>query len=398
VNDHIDRDYPAFQRQCLELYTKALQEDVVPFWMRHALDPKAGTINNCLADDGTLLSTDKFLWSQGRALWTFSALYNRIEPRRDWLEVAHGLRRYLSTYGRDEKGRYMYRLDAEGNIIERDISIYVDGFVLNGLGEYYTATGDHEAASLALEISRNVIGRLRTRSYNIAPYALPEDMKALGIPMIFSFFLHNLGKAVCSNEMMEIGHAFALEVLRDFYVPQKDAILEFVGFDGPMMQVPKGRVCVPGHVIEACWFLISIFEDSGDIELIPECCRLIIRHLELGWDEEFGGIRLAVDIDGREPAEWHKPDYKPWWPQVEALIATAYAYLHTRDTSFLDWHRRIRDYAYAHYPVPTGEWTQWLDRRGNKTESAGLPVKDPFHLPRGLIYLISLFGRITDQP
>jgi hypothetical protein len=37
-----------------------------------------------------------------------------------------------------------------------------------------------------------------------------------------------------------------------------------------------------------------------------------------------------------------------------------------------------------------GEWTQWLDRQGRKMASAGLPVKDPFHLPRALIYLLSL--------
>lgn len=383
----------AFVRECAALYRKTLLDDVVPFWMRHSLDPKTGTVNNCLADDGTLLSTDKFLWSQGRALWTFSALYNRIEPRKEWLDVAHGLAKYLSSHGRDEQGRYVYRLDADGNVIERDISIYVDGFVLNGLGEYFTATGDQQSADLAVDIADNVLSRIQTRSYDIAPYVLPEDMKTLGIPMVFSFFLYNLGKALGRAEMMETGRSFAKEVLSDFYIPQKDAVLEFVGLGGGMIDVPKGRVCVPGHVIEACWFLISIFEETGDDELIPECCRLIKRHLELGWDEEFGGIKLAVDIDGREPVEWNKPEHKAWWVQVEALIATAYAYLHTSDDSFLSWHRRIRDYAYSYYPVETGEWTQWLDRRGNKAESAGLPVKDPFHLPRALIYLIDLFGR-----
>ena len=58
------------------LYRKTLLEDVIPFWMNFSLDSKTGAINNCLEDDGTLLSEDKYLWSQGRALWTFSALYN----------------------------------------------------------------------------------------------------------------------------------------------------------------------------------------------------------------------------------------------------------------------------------------------------------------------------------
>ena len=72
-------------------------------------------------------------------------------------------------------------------------------------------------------------------------------------------------------------------------------------------------------------------------------------------------------------------------------MATAFAYAHTRQPSWLEWHQRIQEFAFAHYPVPTGEWTQWLDRDLQKMPSAALPVKDPFHLPRALLYLIDLF-------
>ncbi len=157
------------------------------------------------------------------------------------------------------------------------------------------------------------------------------------------------------------------------------------------MDTDKARVCIPGHVIEAMWFLISIFEESGDRKPINQCCDLIRRHLELGWDGEFGGIRLALDVEGRESVCWPKADCKPWWVQVEALVATAYAYLHTSSQWCLDWHEKIRGYAFSHYPQPAGEWTQWLDRYGKKVESAALPVKDPFHLPRGLMYLVDHF-------
>jgi len=134
---------------------------------------------------------------------------------------------------------------------------------------------------------------------------------------------------------------------------------------------------------------MSIFEETGEVDLVKKCCDLVTRHIELGWDEEWGGIRLAVDLDAEEPVR--DLDLKPWWVQVEGLVATAYAYLHTRSDLFLEWHGKLQEYAFSRYPVPTGEWTQWLDRFGNKTESVALPVKDPFHLPRGLIYLLDLF-------
>lgn len=380
--------------QWATLYRKTLLADVVPFWMKYSLDPRTGAINNCLADDGRLLSEDKYLWSQGRALWTFSALYNRVERRPEWLAVARGLYDYLAHRGRDDEGRWLYRLDAEGRVLERDISIYVDGFVMLGLGEYYAATGDEGAARLALETFGNTYGRLRRPgSYRIAPYAIPPGLKTHGVFMLYSHVYHQVGKALNRPEVAQVGYDFAHEILRDFYIPEKEAILEFVTLDGRFVDSPPGRVCLPGHVLESMWFLISMFEDAGEHDLIRQCCRLIRRHLELAWDEEYGGLRLALDIDAQEPIFWQKADYKPWWVQVEALVATAYAYLHTRADWCLDWHQKVQRYAYAHFPVPAGEWTQWLDRRGHPGKTAALPVKDPFHLPRGLIYLIDLWER-----
>lgn len=379
-------------RELGSTYHNTLLSDIVPFWMNHALDP-SGAINNCIDDQGRVLSRDRYLWSQGRALWTFSALYNRVEPRNEWLHVAHGIAGYLYEHGRDDQGRWMYRLDENGNILDHDTSIYVDGFVLNGLGEYYTATGDERAAALALDTYENVRRRLETPgSYGIAPYVLPPGVKTLGIPMIFSFFFHALGKALGRADLIEAGRVRAREVLSAFYIPERDAVMEFVCIDGGVVDSPEGRVTIPGHVIEAMWFLISIFEESGERDPIRQCCGLIRRYLELGWDEPYGGIRLALDIEGHDPVAWQKADYKPWWVQVEALVATAYAWRHTGEDWCLKWHERVRDYAFSHYPVPTGEWTQWLDRFGNKGESAALPVKDPFHLPRGLIYLTNLLA------
>ncbi|MCB0257953.1 MAG: AGE family epimerase/isomerase, partial [Anaerolineae bacterium] len=65
----------------LDLYRAELLERTVPFWLTHALDWQYGGITTCLSDAGDIISTDKYMWSQLRAIWTFSALYNYIEPR-----------------------------------------------------------------------------------------------------------------------------------------------------------------------------------------------------------------------------------------------------------------------------------------------------------------------------
>ena len=380
-----------------DLYMSTLLDDIVPFWMRHGFDEKFGGISNVLDESGNALNHEKFLWSQGRALWTFSALCNRVENKEEWRKFADHLFHYLSTQGRDERGYWMYRLDENGKVLDPDISIYVDGFALAGLTEYFTLTKNESAKTLALETYATIAKRLSTPgSYGTAPYEIPAGLKPHGVAMMYSFFFFNAGEAFDNADIKNHGGKLASEILADFYVPEKNAILEYVALTGEYSNTPAGRACVPGHAIEVLWFLISMAERSGDNKRIARCCELIERHLQLGWDEEFGGLKLALDINGQEPIYWQRADCKPWWVQVEALVATAMAYRHTGDEKFLKWHERIQSWAWDHYPVPGGEWTQWLDRSGKHTQSAALPVKDPFHLPRALMVLMETWQQIAE--
>ena len=379
-----------FASYCNQYYT-ALTKEVVPYWLKHSKDA-TGAINNCLAEDGTLISKDRYIWSQGRALWTFSALYNRIEKRQEYLEFAKGIFIYLLNI-RKENGRvWNYLYSADGKVKEGPISIYVDGFVLCGMTEYFLATGDDRAKEIALEIYEDTLSLLETpHKIKVAPYTIPQGMKTHGVNMIFSFFYYNLGKALQREDIIAEGVKLGREVLDKFYVKEKDAVLEFINEDGSFSDTPEGRTCVPGHVIECMWFLINIFDDTGDKKSVDKCCELIKKHINLGLDKEKGGLFLAMDIDGKEPVFWGKPTYKPWWVQVETLVATALAYKCTGDEWFMDIHRKVNEFAFSHYPNGYGDWINWLDKDGKVGESAALPVKDPFHLPRGLIYLSEIF-------
>jgi N-acylglucosamine 2-epimerase len=389
-----------FVKDSAQLYRRSLVDDVVPFWLRHGIDRTHGGITNMLDDAGNLLGTDKYLWSQGRGLWTFSSLYTRIDKRPEWLAFADHIFKYLNQpNNRDEQGRWVFRKDKDGKVLEGNTSIYVDGFALGGLTQYYAATKNETALRLALETYQNILDRLgKPGSYQVAPYHIPPGMKTHGVAMIFSQFFYDLGEVLGRDDMKQNGLNLAYEVLKHFYRPEKDAVVEFVTVDGKYVDSPEGRACVPGHAIESMWFLISIFERSGDIDAIRTCCKIVKRHLELSWDDKYGGLILAIDIDGKDPPFWKYPLFKPWWVQAEALVATAYAYLYTREPWCLQWHRKVQDFAYSHYPVATGEWSQWVDREGKRMGNAFLPVKDPFHLPRALIYLIEILQNRLNAP
>src|SRR5690348_5889019 len=92
----VKQDDESFVEQSAALYRRMLLENVVPFWMRHGIDKEHGGIHNMLDDAGNVVGTDKFLWSQGRGLWTFSSLLNRIERRPEWRAFADHIFGYLT--------------------------------------------------------------------------------------------------------------------------------------------------------------------------------------------------------------------------------------------------------------------------------------------------------------
>ena len=85
-------------------YRALLLEGFVPFWFKHGIDWEYGGVLSCIHEDGTLAGEDKFTWSQARSVWTFSALYNRIEPRSEFLRAAENSVRFLMAHGRDSPG------------------------------------------------------------------------------------------------------------------------------------------------------------------------------------------------------------------------------------------------------------------------------------------------------
>jgi len=383
----------------LAIYRAELLQRTIPFWLEQAIDRQYGGILTCISDEGEMLSRDKYMWSQLRAIWTFSALYNHIEARQEWLEISQHIFRFVKQYGRDEEGRWVFAVDARGNVLQGATSIYADGFAIYGLTELARATGDQKATDLALETYENVQGRLaRPGSYETVPYPLPEGVKAHGVSMIFSLVFHELGLLLNDEMILAAGLHHAEEVMTAYLKPDQQLLYEYVHLDNTLINSPQGRAIVPGHAIESMWFMIQIYQHWGKTLRIEQAVAAIKWHIEYGWDNKYGGILLSRDAAGGDPW-WSFADAKLWWPQTEALYALLLAHELSNEDWALGWYERVHNYAFSHYPVPSfGEWTQKLDRQGKQfTETVALPVKDPFHLPRALIYCIDVLKRLNGE-
>jgi N-acylglucosamine 2-epimerase len=380
-----------------KLYRAELLDRTIPFWLKYGIDWQHGGICTCISDEGQVVSGDKYVWSQLRAIWTFSALYNKIERKPEYLGVATHIFNFIKSYGRNDRGEWYFCLDEHGRpLFDGATSIYCDGFAIYGFTEFARATGSAEAIDLARQAYVNVQSRLaRPGSYQTHPLPIPAGAKAHGISMIFASAFGELGDYLNDRAITAAALDQADQVMDIFRRPADRRLYEFVSLDNSPLRLPPGRVVNPGHAIESMWFMIHLFQRENNPERIRQAIEAIRWHLDLGWDVEYGGLLLARDAEG---SFWeNKWDMKIWWPHTEALYALLLAYSISKEPWCLDCFQRIHDYAFSHFPMPDyGEWIQNLDRYGRRAkELVALPVKDPFHLARALIYGVGVLEQLA---
>jgi N-acylglucosamine 2-epimerase len=369
---------------------------VMPFWDNYAWEERTGSLCTCIDDRGVVQSRDKWLWSQWRAVWVYARLFRTIEARPVWLERARRIAEFCLTHGwlESEQG-WALVLEGDGAVLRGRESTYTDAFAVYGLTELYRVTDDERYAVAARRSADAALQQLALPRDRLPhfPYAIPAGAKSHGVPMIWSLSLAELGAVLDEPRYREAGQGLADEVLRDFYRPSEDVIVEFVGLDRATWPAPHGSVVVPGHVVEDMWFQLHVGVATGRGPARgPEVLRLMQRHLELGWDVRYGGLTLALDAGGASEVGWDFPDLKLWWPQTEALYGVLRAWQESGDVSWLDWYARFWTLCLDHYvDWEHGEWRQKLNY--DLTPWGGLvalPVKDPFHLPRSLILQVEL--------
>ena len=126
-----------------------LVNNTMPFWVEHAPDMKYGGFTTCLDRQGALLSTDKPMWVMGRITWLLSRLYNELEKRERWLELAkHGVD-FIRKYGFDKDGRMFYAVTQDGRPLRKRRYLFTETFGVIALAEYARASEDGECLALA---------------------------------------------------------------------------------------------------------------------------------------------------------------------------------------------------------------------------------------------------------
>jgi N-acylglucosamine 2-epimerase len=379
-------DYKSILKNYAAQYKNELLNNILPFWVQHSKDEINGGFFTCLNREGNVYDTDKFMWLQGREVWCFSYMYNNVEQKQEWLDMAlHGAN-FMQQHGRDAEGNWYFSLTADGKPLVQPYNIFSDCFATMAFASLDKAQPNDAYKKIAIDTFNNILKRQHNwKGQYSKAYPGTRNLKNFSLPMILCNLALELEHILGAQKVDEFIPTVLHEVMDVFYQPDLGLILENVYEDGSFCDSFEGRVLNPGHAIEAMWFIMDLAKRQNNTALIEKANNIMLDTLEHGWDKEHGGIFYFLDVKGHPPQqlEW---DQKLWWVHVETLVALAKGYQLTGNERCAEWFIKVHNYTWQHFKDQEHpEWFGYLNRRGEVL----LPLKGGkwkgcFHMPRAM--------------
>ena len=374
-------------QQLAKKYESELFDNVLPFWLEHSQDKECGGYFSCLDRDGSVYDTDKFIWLQGREVWLFSMLCNKVENRPEWLKCARQGGEFLRKYGHDGNYDWYFSLTRDGRPLIEPYNIFSYTFATMAFAQLAKASGDKEYAQIAKRTFDRILEkRDNPKDKWCKAHAGTRPIKDFALPMILCNLALEIEEFIDPQLIDRTIDECLHEVLDVFYQKDLGLIVENVSAeDNSLVDSFEGRTINPGHSLEAMWFVMDMGVRLGRRDLIDRAVEIALRTIEYGWDKQYGGIFYFMDRLGhpQQQLEW---DQKLWWVHIETLISLLKGYSLTGNEECWKWFEKVHEYTWAHFKDKEApEWFGYLNRRGEVL----LPLKGGkwkgcFHVPRGL--------------
>jgi mannose/cellobiose epimerase-like protein (N-acyl-D-glucosamine 2-epimerase family) len=398
--------------QLRQRYHDELFGTVLPFWAAHGIDHQYGGVMHSLDYDGSVVSTNKLSWFQGRAIWIYSFLYNHLARESAYLEIARQTKDFLLKAAPQPDGWWAEEFSREGDVL-RPFSgdLYGMYFAAEGLQEYAWAAKDDHARELALALMKKLQQRIHEPGFLCMGTDTPGQ-RTQGLWMVILNTSRQMLARWADRDLQTWLDEAIDGVMNRHYNPEIGLNNEVLNHDftRPREHATK---CLLGHSVETLWMIAEEALRREDRNLWDVCTRRIQKHIEVGWDPVFGGLSQWVNVD-QGGYEW--PEFtpvgttqpfrfvgeyfymKPLWALNEILIAT----LNILEQTGAEWAARyfenaqqLIDEKYSMKKRGQPGYMLFADRRMTRTTHTAR--QDNYHPPRQLMLCILTLDRMIQR-
>lgn len=412
-------------QQALDELTEHFEDGLIPFWLAKGIDREQGGYLTCFDSDGRPTGdTDKYIVTQTRMIWGFSALARLYPERTDLAALARqGVDFFIEHFWDRTYGGWFWRTARDGAAVDTGKVVYGQSFAIYALSEYALATGDPRG----LEYAHRTFDLLQihaTDTFNGGYYENLEpdwrvsepgfaagDRKSLDIHMhlleAYTTLAQASGAEIHRRKLQEVIDLILVKMVHpvsgcglnqftlDFTPIPAISIRRTWNAERASSEVlatPTDTTSY-GHNVELAWLLNRAADVLGaPRDRYAEVTRRLVDHaLRFGLDHEYGGVYRDGPHEG--PALVRD---KEWWQNCEALVGFLDAYERLGDPRYLEAFLATWGFDHARFiNAEVGEWRQLLTRTGDViVGDIGNPWKAMYHSGRAVLESIKRLQRL----
>ena len=398
--DRIDTLAGQTLEKLLEQYRYHLFDDFLPFMDKYVVDHEYGGFMCNTERDGTNITTNKTARYEGRGIWVYSFLYNKVKKDPKYLEIARKSVEFILKNEPTGDNLWPGSYSKEGNpISEAPVAIYEDLFIANGLSEYSKATGEDKYWNKAKGILLKCM-----KIYNKPDYAYvvgygpkvehEKGSRVLAHWMVIIRLTTQMLEYKSDPELEKIADECVDAIMNHHFNSEYNLFNELLNHDLSRPEGPFSQFVYTGHAIETLWMLLYEAERRNDKELFNLVAERFKRHVEVAWDDVYGGVFRSLDNVNENI--W-KVD-KVLWAQEEVLIGCLFIIEHTGDQWAKDMFVKMYDFVIDKYPLKQYGYPIWiLDADRKVTFEEHYTRVGNFHHPRHLMLNILSLERMLER-
>ena len=372
---------------------------------KYVIDKKYGGFLCNTNLNGKHINTNKDTWTEGRGIWVYSFLYNNFGKDKEYLNIArNALNLILKTKPGSNK-LWPDQISRQGNALTPPSKVISgDILVAEGLCEYSRATGEMKYWNMARDIILKCWRIYNEKDYYpniVADYQGPKAIPFPGAKIQGA----SMNMIITISEMLQLRNDPDLEainsecisaVINKFFNPEFQLNNELLNHDYSRPNNELEQFVYTGISIETLWPIMERAVKLKDIKLFITAAERFKRHVEVAWDDVYGGIFRSLNNVNLNLWEVERLA-KVLWAQQEVLNGIILLIEQIDDKWAKNTFEKMYSYLVDKFLLKQYGYPLWIfaaDRKVTFDPNQNDQRIENYHLPRNLMLTLLAIDRI----